>query len=247
MKLGRRRGPPAIMHVTHYKAGSQWILAILQACVPELVVHPEPAVAHFLGRKLEAGKVYPALYVTREQFEAADLPRNWRRFVIIRDLRDTLVSSYYSARFSHPTDNHPYVVALREQLAPLSHEEGLLYLTRQANRASVEIQRSWLRSGVELIKYEDLLDRDIEVLERVLIDECELPVSRERLRSVVEGARFQRLSGGRMPGDEDPSSHWRKGIAGDWRNHFTDAVKDKFKELWGDDLIAAGYEQDHDW
>jgi lipopolysaccharide transport system ATP-binding protein len=249
MSFGIRRGPPAIMHVTHYKAGSQWILAILQACVPDLVVQPEPGVAHFLNRRLEKGRVYPTLYVTREQFEAADLPRRWRRFVVIRDLRDALVSAYFSLRYSHATDNHPHVALLRDQLISMGKEEALLALARASLRSNVEIQRSWLRSGVEPIKFEQLLDhaQDIEVLERVLIDECDLPVPRERLRSVVEGARFHRMSGGRAPGDEDRLSHWRKGTAGDWRNHFTDPVKDLFKELCGDDLIAAGYERDHDW
>ena len=109
------------------------------------------------------------------------------------------------------------------------------------------MQRSWLGSGEELLRYEDLLVRDAELLERTLVDECKLPVSRERLREVVEGAKFHRLSGGREPGDEDRASHWRKGIAGDWRNHFTEPVKTLFKERWGDDLIAAGYERDDLW
>lgn len=248
--MARRRReaePPAVMHVTHHKAGSQWILAILQGCVPDRVVRPEPNVHHFLGQRIREGRVYPTLYVTREAFEAADLPNRWRRFIVIRDLRDTLVSGYFSAKASHTTDGYPKIAELRARLTSMSQEEGLMHMTRFLLRWGVEMQRSWLASGAEVIKFEDLLERDAELFERVLIDQCELPVARERLRSVVEGARFRNLSGGREPGEEDPGSHWRKGVAGDWRNYFMDPLKERFKELWGDDLIAAGYERDHDW
>ena len=43
------------------------------------------------------------------------------------------------------------------------------------------------------------------------------------------------------------TAHQRKGIAGDWRNHFSDELKGDFKERWGDLLIATGYERDLDW
>jgi lipopolysaccharide transport system ATP-binding protein len=55
------------------------------------------------------------------------------------------------------------------------------------------------------------------------------------------------LSGGRSKGTEDPVSHYRKGIAGDWRNYFTPRVADAFKKRFGDILIAAGYEKDLNW
>lgn len=40
---------------------------------------------------------------------------------------------------------------------------------------------------------------------------------------------------------------FRKGIIGDWRNHFTAEHKRVFKELAGDLLIDLGYEQNDDW
>ena len=48
-------------------------------------------------------------------------------------------------------------------------------------------------------------------------------------------------------GRENVNSHFRKGVAGDWRNHFDDELKTRFKILYGDALIAAGYEKDLNW
>lgn len=44
----------------------------------------------------------------------------------------------------------------------------------------------------------------------------------ERLLAVVYRNRFDRKAGGRSRGEEDPESHYRKGVAGDWRNHLDD-------------------------
>jgi len=37
------------------------------------------------------------------------------------------------------------------------------------------------------------------------------------------------ISGGRKPGQEDLNSHFRKGIAGDWRDQFTPRIKAIFR------------------
>ena len=39
----------------------------------------------------------------------------------------------------------------------------------------------------------------------------------------------------------------RRGIAGDWQNHFTPKVTQVFKDMAGDALVALGYENDLDW
>jgi hypothetical protein len=83
---------PAIFHVTHWKAGSQWRNKILNRCVGDRVVFAEDDTAQFLHRPLLAGHVYTTCYVTRHEFYSVRLPEPWRRFVVIRDLRDTLVS-----------------------------------------------------------------------------------------------------------------------------------------------------------
>ena len=42
-------------------------------------------------------------------------------------------------------------------------------------------------------------------------------------------------------------NNMRKGIAGDWKNHFSDDHKSAFKDRYGDTLIMLGYEKDNTW
>lgn len=237
---------PAILHVTHWKAGSQWIYKILRECAAERIVPPEVDMGQFLKRPVLPGRVYPTLYVTKPQFDQARLPDDYRRFVIIRDLRDTLVSAYYSIKISHPLIDAG-LSRLRKVLETLSVEDGMIYLMDWWLPQSARIQVSWLEAGEPLLRYEDLLEHDVEILERVLLDEGGLPVSRERFREVVLANRFERLTRGRARGQEDVTAHERKGIAGDWRGHFTERLKQAFKTRYGGLLVATGYERDLNW
>lgn len=237
---------PTIFHVTHWKAGSQWIYKILQDCASERIVAPQVDELQFLRHPIEVGKVYPTVYVTKQQYDTVQLPANWSRFVVIRDLRDTLISAYFSFKVSHPVLS-PLIKDWREILQSRSKDDGLLYLMAEWLPACARIQASWVEAGEHILRYEDLLEHDLELLEPVLIDECRLPVSREQFRQIVLKNRFASLTNGRNRGREDVSAHERKGIAGDWRNHFSRRVKREFKDRFGQLLIATGYESHMNW
>ena len=51
----------------------------------------------------------------------------------------------------------------------------------------------------------------------------------------------------RKAGEEDRSSFLRKGIAGDWKNHFNTEAVNIFDHYAGETLIKLGYEKNHDW
>jgi len=67
------------------------------------------------------------------------------------------------------------------------------------------------------------------------------------VRKVIELHSFKILSEGREKGSERADHHYRKGIKGDWKNHFDEAMKKRVKELCGTLLIELGYERDLDW
>jgi len=58
---------------------------------------------------------------------------------------------------------------------------------------------------------------------------------------------FALKSNGRAPGVESVSSHYRKGVPGDWVNHFSSGHITRFKERYGAQLVRLGYESDLDW
>jgi hypothetical protein len=238
--------PVTVFHVTHYKAGSQWVRRILEELAGPWVVPPRVGGEQFRVEPIRPCHIYPTIYATREEFESVATPADARRFVIIRDLRDTLISAYFSLKVSHRPIT-PEMTNYRALLGTLSQEEALIKMIRQVCMPFAAIQRSWLAGPDEVLKYEDLLARDEEILAHVLLDRCQIPASRDRFQQVIAANRFEARTGGRKPGAEDPTSHERKGVAGDWKNHFTDRVAKVFKDRYGELLVAAGYERDDRW
>jgi hypothetical protein len=95
------------------------------------------------------------------------------------------------------------------------------------------------------VRYEDLLERPIGEAQR-LLEFLGVDSSVEKAKKCVERARFERKTS-RKPGQEDPSSRFRKGVAGDWKSVFTEEDKRIFKEIAGNLLIELGYEKDDNW
>ena len=61
------------------------------------------------------------------------------------------------------------------------------------------------------------------------------------LLAIVHRNRFEARSGGRVRGEEDRGSHYRRGVAGDWVNHFTPGVAARFAERHGSLVAKLGY------
>ena len=100
--------------------------------------------------------------------------------------------------------------------------------------------------GYAEVRYEDLLERPEEEIRR-LLEFLGADASEKTVKTCVSSASFEKLSKGRKRGQEDPASFFRKGVAGDWRNVFTEEDKSIFKEVAGDLLIELGYEKDNGW
>jgi hypothetical protein len=69
----------------------------------------------------------------------------------------------------------------------------------------------------------------------------------EQLLAIIYEHRFSEFAQGRSRGEEDASSHYRKGLAGDWRNHFTARHVEHFKARYNELLLKTGYEASADW
>jgi len=96
------------------------------------------------------------------------------------------------------------------------------------------------------VRYEDLLERPNEEVER-LLGFLEVDTSGALVERCVDSASFEKLSRGRERGEEDPSSFYRKGVAGDWKDLFNECDRQVYKEEAGELLIRLGYEKDEGW
>jgi hypothetical protein len=72
-------------------------------------------------------------------------------------------------------------------------------------------------------------------------------LSVERLLGIIWENEFSKKAGGRKLGEENVKSHYRKGIPGDWKNHFEDIHYAYFLENYNDLLLKLDYENDPNW
>jgi hypothetical protein len=96
------------------------------------------------------------------------------------------------------------------------------------------------------LKYEELLNNP-ETFFAEIITFLGANSDEKLVAEIVEENSFENRSGNRTLGIEDPLSFLRKGIAGDWANHFTERDKRIYKDEAGELLIRLGYERDNDW
>ena len=99
---------------------------------------------------------------------------------------------------------------------------------------------------VAYLSYEELRQDCAATLGRAIRQHTGEPIDDWRIELTVEKFSMKRQTG-REPGEADPSDHIRKGISGDWRNHFSREAAEIFDRLAGDTLVGLGYEDDRRW
>ena len=258
---------PTVLHFTHAKAGSTWIDRLLRQLFSDRVeprfgsdlfdggkatepgtssASPPDYLAMYRSLPFHEGNVYPALFITRDEFLTRPEFLAAKRFVVIRDLRDAFVSHYFSMKNAHVEDRNGRVAAARVALQSLDKEDGFVHLFDRDLDRFLAIQRSWLDSGDIVLRYEDLIGNDTPSFERLFCDQLELPITPRRVRNAVEACRFEKLFGRKL-GEADEKAHARQGLPGDWKNHFTPRLSEEFAKRTGDLLIVAGYETSAAW
>ncbi len=130
---------------------------------------------------------------------------------MLRDPRDCAVSGWYLGQRTSPA-----------QMAAKFGDMSSYF------RRYIEIWVSETLQGLEFgaqhpqqyieVRYADLLEHSEAALQPVL-SFLGVDAGLETARACIAGAEFQTLSRGRPRGSEDRSSHFRRGVVGDWVNH----------------------------
>ncbi len=151
--------------------------------------------------------------------------------VLFRDLRDVAVSYTFYVR---QTPWHPHYPSYRH----LTVQEGLARFADDLLADYVAWVRSWEQNGDAalslLIRYEELLADTVGTLGRVAAH-LGLDAGNDTVRRIVAAHQFQRLRAAERVADQ---GFFRKGVAGDWKNHFTPALVARYEAAAGDFLAA---------
>jgi Sulfotransferase domain len=232
--------------VTEYpKSGGTWYAKMLSECLQ--VPFPDPQAPPRLKTMiLRDTKLYS--------------PHYHNVTVMMRDGRDIMVSAYYHFLF-HNESNLPYGVEKRRRHLNFNDFDDIRsnlprfieYLFQEFPKSGwstrfnwAQFVDSWWGKPVAIVRYEDLLNDTATTLGNVLLQLTGKEFALQRLTEVAEKFSFAKMTG-RKPGEEKKNTFARKGIAGDWRNHFSQSAKETFLHFGGKQLIKLGYEVDNHW
>jgi hypothetical protein len=186
-------------------------------------------------------------YVSAQEPFLSALAGEQRATVFVyRDPRDMIVSHIFYATQMHPGHwMHRYYtqeldsMEARINAAIQGVREPGSELTPVRDR--YQGYMAWLEQpGVLSLRFEDLILKRETALSR-LLDYLERRGFQPR---AGREAAIQTLAAAIAP---KKSGTFRKGVPGNWRQHFTPRNRAAFKEATGDLLVRLGYEEDHDW
>jgi len=179
-----------------------------------------------------------------------------RTIVLWRDGRDIMISFYYHFMFDKPITSKRYSMRLKHHLGIDDPKDIRASLPRfiewcfQGGYPGFtwnSFVDKWVDHPRSLqTSYELLLSNPTTELRKLLGDLHEVELNDDLIEAAIEEFRFENQAQ-RKPGEEDVTSFVRKGIAGDWKNHFNQESRDIFAHYSTDTLVRLGYEVDNSW
>lgn len=188
--------------------------------------------------------------------------QRWERGVyVLRDGRDALISYYFHFLRFVPQGNNPNIPAWLRKLFPgLTNKEDFdinfpAFLENQMQRpmgsrvhwgVHVTQYLEHCAESIPMLRYEDMLQDGFGAMD-ALFARLHLPHPGESaIRAAIDKLDFSKQTG-RAQGQEESSHALRKGISGDWKNHYNPASRQIFHHYCGEPLIRCGYEPNDDW
>lgn len=182
-----------------------------------------------------------------------------------RDGRDIMVSAFFHRMrlmLTAPPKDQPRMRRELEKIlgGPFDHTDARTHLPAfmehlfrhpwGARMTWVEHVDQWHPAGglpgVVYVSYEQLRTDPCQHLKRVVEALVDMPIEDWRIEMAVEKFSIERQTG-RAAGQEDAKHFIRKGVVGDWANHFSPEAAAVFDRLAGETLVRLGYEPDRSW
>lgn len=244
------------------KSGTHLLAQVLQA-FPRLGLAVERGMGPILTFERQTGRQHSTQEILHDlkQLRPADLcfghvlaapeilayweERNIVHYFMLRDPRDVVIShAFYIADKATQNVHHVYYQSLpsldeRIRVSILGRPDWKGYFPDI--RARYALYLGWLESPqVCLLRYEDFIqDRPQNLM--IMVDYAKTHGFQTRLPDdQVISVLMQAIQ-------PKKSFTFRKGEAGNWREHFTEEHNKLFKETAGDLLIILGYEKSLNW
>ena len=217
-------------------------------------------VGEMLSNCLEIPFPRNRLPVFRESILHGHMMHSWNmhnKLIVWRDGRDVLVSQYYHYLFENGRGNTNLVRKNRKYLSFKDYNDiktNLIPFMDYIFQKPIHPRFTWKEFVNKWNQHEDCVHVKYECLKanpnlelaRLAFALSGKRISESRISSIVEKHSFQNQTG-RKPGDQNIKSFLRKGIVGDWKNHFTSESKKQFHDYAGQELIDLEYENDDNW
>jgi len=169
-----------------------------------------------------------AVIKCHEPPESHLLPKNATIVHLVRDGRDVCISKYYFEK------NFLVQNGYTEKFAtPFD-----VYLENIASEWSTFVSR-WTPENVLTVRYEDLLHDTTSTVSKV-IEQLPVSATPHKIREAVRLNTKKEIHES-LDRVNRVNTFVRKGIAGDWKNHFTDQHHQAFQQIAGNAMKTFGY------
>ena len=246
------------MYVIGYpKSGNTWLCFLLAYCLNAEYddldapgIHPTKAeqrryVKGGLAHTSYQNKVGKILKTHQLEQTSSQEPLIY----LVRDGRDVMVSYYFfKNNYLYARDSFSvkkYLLQIRNLInsnfkTTSEYRDFSAFLRQYSDEWANHTSSCLQRQPIAIIRYEDLKTTPEATLNE-LFQQLDVGVSSDIVRQALTIFDFQKLSQ-RQEGEEDPSSFFRKGIVGDWKNHFSDEDLEFFWQRAAGVMTQLGYD-----
>ena len=165
---------------------------------------------------------------------------------LVRDGRDVMISYYFfKTTYFNPRNlslAKRLIFQVRRLLNNKSKFQDFSSFLHQYTDEWIAHISAWLdKKPTAIVRYEDLKSNPQDTLQQ-LFSSLDVEVSEETIQQALDVFDFKQLSK-RKEGEEDRKSFFRKGIVGDWKNHFSPQDREFFQQKAGKLMKQLGYEK----
>jgi len=241
----------AIYHACIQKSASTWFTMLFSEPVfreTTRLVHFNPQENFIVDDrsvinkmlKIPHGCIVSPLYCHHQDFKAMTKPSQYKAFFVMRDLKDYIISEYFSLRYSHSA-YHPFIIEKRKLYNEISVDEGIMDVINTEARLYAEVISNWVNSGdsnIFITKFEDMFGPDQNRHFKHLMQHLDIQINDNKIDQLLEQYSFMKMSKGRKQGSEDIHSHYRSGEIGGWRKYLKESHLQKLNESTNNLMIG---------